>query len=147
MQLKPTTCTVTNPVINVVMPAIKSNALGGINGTSAVQPFAINLDCPLAGPKVYVTLTDATTPGNTGSTLSLANGSTATGVGLQVLSGSTVVSYGPDSAVAGNLNQWQAGTSAGTAMSIPLGVRYIQTASSMGAGLVKGAATFTISYR
>lgn len=142
-----TACSVTNPVINVTMPAVRRNALGGINGTSAIQPFSINLDCS-AGATVYLTLTDATTPGNTGSTLSLAGGSTATGVGLQVLSGgNTVVSFGPDSPVAGNMHQWKASTSVGGTMSIPLGVRYIQTGSSMGVGQVVGAATFTMSYQ
>jgi hypothetical protein len=65
-----------------------------------------------------------TIPGNTTSNLTLASGSTATGVALRLLnSGGTVVSYGPDSAVAGNPNQWLVGASASTTR-IPLTAQY-----------------------
>jgi hypothetical protein len=69
----------------------------------------LDLNCT-AGLKVGVTLTDATNPSNTSTTLNLSPDSTATGVGLQILKGSTPIAYGADSPAANNLNQWSAGT-------------------------------------
>ena len=81
--------------------------------------------------KLFATLTDATNPANRSATLSLASGSTAAGVGLQILrGGSTLVNFGPDSPEAGDANQWYFGTSINGPMTIPLGVRYIQTDTS-----------------
>jgi hypothetical protein len=52
----------------------------------------------------------------------------------------------PDSASAGNQNQWFAGTASGSSMTIPLTVQYVRTADAMTPGTVRGLATFTIAY-
>lgn len=57
------------------------------------------------------------------------------------------VAHGLDSAVAGNTNQWLAGTAAGGAMTIPLTVQYVRTTGAPTPGTVKGLATFTMSYK
>lgn len=140
-----TTCTVTTPSVSVTLPSVNASALGTVGTTAGNQNFSIGLSCQ-SGANVYVTLTDATAPGNTTSNLTLASGSTATGVKLRVLkSGGSPVSYGPDSAVAGNPNQWLVGASASTT-SIPLTAQYIST-GTVTAGTVKGLATFTMSYQ
>lgn len=140
-----TTCTVTTPSVSVTLPTVNASALSPVGTTVGNTNLSIGLSCQ-AGANVYVTLTDATTPGNTTSNLTLASGSTATGVSLRVLnSGGTAVSYGPDSAVAGNPNQWLVGASASTTR-IPLTTQYIST-GTVGPGTVKGLATFTMSYQ
>jgi type 1 fimbria pilin len=140
-----TTCTVTTPSIGVTLPAVNASVLSPVGTTAGNTSLSIGLSCQ-AGANVYVTLTDATSPGNTTSNLTLASGSTATGVKLRVLnSGGSAVSYGPDSAVAGNPNQWLVGASASTTR-IPLTAQYIST-GTVGAGTVKGIATFTMSYQ
>jgi type 1 fimbria pilin len=52
---------------------------------------------------------------------------------LQILNGSTPIGYGPDSNAPGNTNQWQVANIAQGVSSyvIPLGVRYIQTGSTV----------------
>ncbi|MFM0720225.1 fimbrial protein [Paraburkholderia strydomiana] len=140
-----TTCTVTTPSISVTLPAVNASALSPTGTTVGNTSLSIGLSCQ-AGANVYVTLTDATNPGNTTSNLTLASGSTATGVKLRVLnSGGSPVSYGPDSAVAGNPNQWLVGASSSTTR-IALTAQYIST-GTVGAGTVKGIATFTMSYQ
>ena len=139
-----TTCSVTTPSIRVALPSVNASALSPVGTTQGNTNFNIGLSCQ-AGANVYVTLTDVTNPGNTSSNLSLASGSTASGVSLRILNGASPVNYGPDSAVAGNPNQWLVGASTSTT-SIPLSVQYIST-GTVAPGTVKGLATFTMSYQ
>ncbi|MDF3838441.1 fimbrial protein [Cupriavidus basilensis] len=139
------TCTVTTPSVGVALPTVRASALSPFGTTTGNTPFNIGLSCQ-AGASVYVTLTDATNTGNTSSNLTLATGSTASGVKLRVLNSSgSAVSYGPDSAAAGNPNQWKVGGSASTTH-IPLTAQYISTGPAT-PGTVKGLATFTMSYQ
>jgi len=98
---------------------------------------------------MFLTLTDAVSPGNRSSNLSLLPGSaTASGVSVQILRGDgTPVSYGPDSAETGNPNQWQVGEFGNVMVTIPFKARYIQTATSVRPGSANAAATFTMSYQ
>jgi type 1 fimbria pilin len=96
---------------------------------------------------VYTTLTDQTNPANQSNTLSLSASSTASGIGIQVLNGNTVISYGPDSSVVGNPNQWLAGSTGNGTFNIPLTARYAQTAPTVKPGTANGIATFTMSYQ
>lgn len=59
----------------------------------------------------------------------------------------SAVSFGPDSSVAGNTNQWLVGNAISGQMNIPLTVKYVQTAQTIKAGTVNGVATFTMSYQ
>ncbi len=142
-----TACTVTSPSPSVPLDPIKASALTGIGSTAGEKSFPITLNCPSAGTKVFITLTDNANPANTSTTLALKSGSTASGVALQVLNQGTPVAFGPDSSAAGNTNQWQAGTSSGGPMDIPLSARYVQTDAKVKAGTVNGVATFTMSYQ
>jgi type 1 fimbria pilin len=107
----------------------------GVGSTSAARSFNIGVTC--SGGDAGVTtrinapLTDQTNPANQPSTLSLSNDSTAGGIGIQILNGSTVLGYGPDSATVGNPNQWSAGTTGNGSFNIPLTSRYVQTASTV----------------
>ncbi|MFC6299260.1 hypothetical protein GNF76_04715 [Pseudomonas sp. CCM 7893] len=140
-----TTCMVTTKAINVTLPTVTANLLSPVGKTAGDTNFSIGLSCQ-AGANVYITLTDVTNTSNTTSNLTLASGSTATGVKLRLLNSSGLpVSYGPDSAGAGNPNQWLVGASASTT-SIPLTVQYIST-GTVGPGVVKGTTTFTMSYQ
>lgn len=81
--------------------------------------------------------------------LTLSPGSGATGVGVEILSGTTVLGYGADSNVLGNPGQWKAGTvSPGASVfSIPLTARYVQTDDVVTVGTANARATFTMSYQ
>lgn len=137
-------CSVTTPSVAVTLPTVfPGNFATGSAGNSV---FNLSVSCP-SGINVNVTLTDASNVSNRSTTLALAPGSSATGVGLRILRGSNLVAFGSDSAVAGNTNQWFAGTATGGPMNIPLTVQYVRTSGTLTPGTVNGLATFTMSYQ
>jgi type 1 fimbria pilin len=140
------TCSVITPTLQYQLPRAFSKDLVSAGATTGDTTLPLQLDCA-AGVKVAVTITDATAPANRSTTLTLAKGSSASGIGLQILNGSTPVAFGLDSAVAGNTNQWSAGMAAGGAMQIPLTARYVRTSGQLIPGGVSGVATFTMSYQ
>ncbi|WP_250453527.1 fimbrial protein [Caballeronia sp. ATUFL_M2_KS44] len=140
------TCSVTTPAIVFNLPKGLSKNLPTVGTTTGDTTLPIGLNCA-AGVKVAVTITDATTPLNRTTALSLAQGSSASRVGIQILNGSTPVAFGPDSAVAGNTNQWSAGTASGGVMQIPITARYVRTSATLVPGSVAARATFTMSYQ
>ncbi len=149
----PITCTVTTPTVSVNLPVISLSSLDTVGKTAGDATFPIGLTCA-AGANVYITLTDATTPTNTTSLLTLASNSTAQGIKLRILNSVGPVQFGPDSAVVGTTNQWFLGTSSSIS-GIPLTVQYYRddtnpagTASAtLSAGSVHAQATFTMSYQ
>jgi type 1 fimbria pilin len=137
-------CSVATPSVAVTLPTVFPGNLA--TGSAWNTLFNLSVSCP-SGINVNVTLADASDPSNRSTTLGLASGSSATGVGLRILRGSIPVAFGPDSAVAGNTNQWLAGTATGGVMNIPLTVQYVRTSGEWTPGTVKGLATFTMSYQ
>nr|WKF58636.1 F17c-G fimbrial adhesin [Paraburkholderia busanensis] len=140
-------CSVTTSSPTVTLPPVSSSAFQGIGSTAGVQSLQISLNCPTPNVRVFMTLTDNSATTNTSDMLSLKPGSTAEGVKLQILNADTPVSFGPDSAAAGNTNQWLVGTSTGGAMNVPLSARYVQSAAKIKPGSVNAIATFTMSYQ
>jgi type 1 fimbria pilin len=140
-------CSVTTPAVLVPMAPIRLSDLPAVGSTAGTTSFGLDLNCSRS-IAVYVTLTDVSNPANRSTTLGLAAGSSASGIGLQILNDQTLIAYGPDSPLAGTPNQWTTGgySSAG-ATKIPLKVRYVRTGSSMSSGSVLSRATFTMSYQ
>jgi type 1 fimbria pilin len=144
-QITPATCSVATTGINVTLPDIAGSKLGSAGAVAGKTPFTINLSCPTSA-NVFITLTDATAGGNRDNILSLAPESRAAGVGLQLMrNDGSPIKYGPDSAAAGNTNQWRVGQMEGAA-NIPLSVQYIAT-GAVTPGSVRARATFTMSYQ
>ncbi len=149
----PITCTVTTPGVSVNLPAVSLTALSSVGSTAGGTPFPIGLSCA-SGANVYITLTDATTPTNTSSLLTLASNSTAQGIKLQILNSAGPVSFGPDSAVAGTTHQWFLGASS-SVNGVTLTVQYYRddtnpagtAPATLSAGSVHAQATFTMSYQ
>lgn len=147
------TCSVSTQSVSVPLGKFAAARFTGPGTTSPAQPFSIRLNCSggAAGKAtaIHMTLTDLTNPGNRTNVLSLALDSGAKGIGIQVLNGHTVLSYGPDSSTAGNVNQWKSGSvETGTAtFDIPLAARFVQTGDSVTAGAAIGRASFTMSYQ
>lgn len=133
---------------NVPLPSVGKNQFSGVGSiSSAGYDLTLTTLCD-NGVKVYATMTDATDAGNTGNILKPAEGTTASGVGVQILYNNQPIAFGPDSSAIGNTNQWYAGTAqSGGPVNIPLHVRYVQTANDMQAGRVNARATVTFSYQ
>jgi type 1 fimbria pilin len=149
----PITCTVTTPSISVNLPVVSLSALSAVGKTAGDTRFPTGLTCA-SGASVYITLTDATTPTNTSSLLTLASNSTAQGIKLRILNSIGPVEFGPDSAEAGTTHQWLLGSS-GSVNSVPLTVQYYRddtspsgtSSATLSAGSVHAQATFTMSYQ
>ncbi|MCY1280369.1 Fimbrial protein [compost metagenome] len=148
------TCKVDTPRIPVPMGrVVAATNFTGVGSTSPAENFQIRLSCsggdPDTATRPYVTLTDATTPGNRSTTLSMTMDSTVKGIGIQILKDNVVLGYGPDSSAAGNTNQWSAGTvkQGQASMIIPLQARYVQTTARITSGSANANATFTMSYQ
>jgi len=149
---KAPTCTVTTPRIPVQMTT-STTAFTGVGATASARNFSIGLACSggLTGTAVnaYVTLTDATTPGNRSTTLSLTPDSKASGVGIQILKDNVALAYGPDSSALDNPNRWWAGRvkQGESGLVIPLQARYVQTEPRITPGAANANASFTMSYQ
>ncbi|WP_197523911.1 fimbrial protein [Cupriavidus sp. USMAHM13] len=147
------TCNVLTPKVGVELGKATTSELKSVGATSSPKSFEVRLQCSGGNPgtstKMYMTLTDSANPANETDTLSLASGSQAKGFGIQVLRASddTLVSYGPDSAAAGNTNQWKVGSFGNVNVTIPFKARYVRTSSSIVPGTANGTATFTMSYQ
>jgi type 1 fimbria pilin len=140
------TCSVSQPNIAVSLPNISVAALSsGVGATTGSTAFSLTFSCS-AGARVLITLTDNANPANQGDALQLTSDSTAQGVGVQILNGTSPLSFGPDSAAVGNTNQWSPGNSPNGPLLVPLTARYIRT-GTIAAGTVKSLATFTMSYQ
>ncbi len=145
------TCKVREKTLNVPLGDISANqVLPTVGSTSEAKPFKIVLDCDGGEEgsvtKTYMTLTDVSNNANRSDTLSLAPESTAKGLGVQILNGAKVVSYGPDSSVTGSPNQFYTGTTRNGVLEIPLSARYVRTGMVLG-GKVTARASFTMSYQ
>jgi type 1 fimbria pilin len=149
----PITCTVTTPSVSVNLPTVSLSALSSVGTTAGDTRFPIGLNCA-SGANVYITLSDATTPSNSSSLLTLASNSTAQGIKLRILNNAGPVDFGPDSATAGTTHQWFLGASS-SVDGVPLTVQYYRDdtnpagtgSAALSAGSVHAQATFTMSYQ
>ncbi|CAI1542504.1 F17e-G fimbrial adhesin precursor [Serratia fonticola] len=132
-----------------LLPVGKTQFSGEGSSAGAPADFKLTTLCG-SGVKLYATMTDGSDPGNTGNILKPAEGTTASGVSVQILRDGLPISFGPDSSASGNTNQWYIGTanSGGSEVfTIPLKARYVQTEANMVAGAVKARTTVTFSYQ
>ena len=142
------TCAATTSDIRVPMNDVPIATLRA-GGTSQPKSFSIDLTCSggTTSTPVYIAMSDQSNPANTSSILSLTSGSTAKGVGIQVLrnNGSAIVSYGPESSTT---QRWmEKATATNGNFSIPMTAHYVATGTqTLSAGSAVGIATFTISY-
>ena len=149
---KKPTCAIApdSKLTTVPLGSVSRSDFTGVGSTAGTQPFEINLKCANGATgtslQVFAVLTDRTDTNNRSNVLSLTASSSARGVGLQLLKGSTVLSYGPDSTAANAANRWSAGSTGNGMFTIPLSARYVQTASEIETGSADAKATITFSY-
>jgi major type 1 subunit fimbrin (pilin) len=131
------------PDVLVNLGPHKSSEFKGPGTFTSMTGFNVALkSCPAGINRVNYQI-DAATPvvNAANSVVALDSGSTATGVGVQLLDGSGNVF---PLATPKNLGGY--GTSAGGDYAIPFNARYYQTGPTVGAGSANTAMTFTMSY-
>ncbi len=141
------TCKVKHSSIDVDLPRIMSKDLQDIGSTTGDTKFSIDLDTCAIGVGINLTLTDVAKPDNASNVLSLNKSSSAKGIGYQILYNAIPIKFGPDSAIAGNQNQWSIGNATSENISIPLTARYLRTSGTLTPGAAIGQASFTMSYQ
>ena len=152
--IKPTTCIVLTS--NVAIPltsaaGISARTFTGVgSGSGWTGRMPLKLDCTGNLSDVFMTVTDATTPSNRSSILSLTTASAARGIGIELsIFGSPKMSFGPDSSAIGTVNQFKVVNAADAtgAVTIDFSARYVQTDAKVVSGSANGAATFTMAYQ
>jgi type 1 fimbria pilin len=144
-------CSVSQSDVNVTLPTVAAKEFASVGATAGVKTFALSLTCE-DNAKPQISLTDVVNPSNQSTELSLAPGSTATGLAMQILYGSTLVRYGPapysytDGKTPASANGIDLTVGSG-GVQIPFSVRYVRTGTPVTAGSVRGMATFSMSYQ
>lgn len=149
LEVNTVSCLVTSQSNQVaILPSVDKIDFSGVGSTVPVSaPFQFSLDCP-STVSLHATMSDGVDPGNTSDVLTLAPESTATGVGVQIFrqGQATPIAFGPQSPMAGTINQWFVGTGASNYV-VPMEARYIQTGDTITPGQVDALATITFSYQ
>ena len=145
--LKRPTCAVTTPNFTVNLGDISITDFHA-DGRTKPKNFNIDLDCTggTNSADIYVTLTDASNPGNSSSQLNLSPDSGAQGIALEVNNRYGTVNFGPDLEGIGNPGQWLDGTTGIGSYSIPLSVNYIRLPGPIKAGTANAGVTYTLNY-
>ncbi|MGY1951543.1 fimbrial protein [Pseudomonas pergaminensis] len=145
------TCRVNTTALALPLGDVAIERFGAVGSTAGSVTRDISMTCSGGGTgttrEVFITITDQTLPSNRSDRLSLTTGSTAKGIGIQMLRSGTLIRYGADSTTVGNVNQWRVGTYGNTTFNIPLSARYVRTAQDISPGTANGRATFTMAYR
>ncbi|MGY2910505.1 fimbrial protein [Ewingella americana] len=134
--ITPVACSVNTTVINVNLDDADASDFKGVGSTAKPKDFNIGLNCD-AGTNVKLTL-EGNGAGPDG-VLSINTGpNQASGIGIQVLKGTTPVVLG---------KQLGLGTAGKTGdIELPLVAQYYQTEAPIVAGLTNATATFTMAY-
>ena len=152
--LGPLTVTLLQPTCSAITPTMTVD-LGTVSlmdfnpqGRTMPKDFTIDLDCTgVAGTTgVYVTLSDASNPGNNTTQLNLSPDSDALGIALEVHNQYGVVSFGPDLSGTGNPGQWFDGIAGIGSYSIPLSVNYVRLPGPIKGGSANSGVTYTLNY-
>jgi type 1 fimbria pilin len=145
--LMTTTCSVKTTAPEVQLPPLPVSAFSsGVGAVAGQKDFTLSFAC-VSGAKVAIVITDAVDPSNRLTVLKLATGSTAAGIGVQVLKDQgTPVQFGPDAVGTSVANQWLIGPSPNGTLDLPLSAQYIRT-GTVKPGKVRALATFTMSYQ
>ncbi|MFM0337880.1 fimbrial protein [Paraburkholderia fungorum] len=142
-------CSVTTTNIAVALPTVSGSAFQGVGTYAGTTMLNLGLQCD-ANAKPAISLMDATTPSNQTNALTLASGSSAAGLGVQLLYQMTPISFGPANYTYTTSNtpstsNVSLGTRSGT-QNVPLMARYIQTGAVLTPGTLTALATFTMNY-
>lgn len=138
-------CTVDTGSRNIVVQLgqVARKGFTGVGSTAGARPFNIQLNCSAgvaANNTIFLRMDATPDPSSQQGVLQVVQGAgAATGVGIQVLDGSsTGVKFGEDALV---------GPSKDGSYVLPFTARYFQTAPTVTAGRANGTATFSVIYK
>jgi len=152
-------CDLLTPDVTVDMgngePIDALTTFTGKDSVSPPVPFQLNLNCPQSGTAVAITFAGSTVAGSADKLLQLdnnASGSTASGVGIRITTGTALGSYGgqvmqfnkPDTDVFHLIDKAQGQSGM---VSLPFTAEYVQTTENpVTPGAADATATFKVFY-
>ncbi|WP_164270858.1 hypothetical protein [Stenotrophomonas sp. B1-1] len=137
LMITPYSCEVRGAVGGDVLAPVVQTQLSFPGQTAGEKPLDAQVFCAYPGMTAVMRLDDARNPANTGSILAPAAGTTAGGVGLQVLRGGVPVQFG---------QEWD--TVAGFSWTdLDLSARYIRLNEDISPGELHGQAILTATHR
>ncbi|WP_159438880.1 fimbrial protein [Halomonas cupida] len=140
------TCRLENPDIQITLPTISSSQLGSAGDTGGGTHFAMKLDC-MKNVTAKVFFSDVNYLPNGGSILMPSISTTAGGVAVQMRHAGEPVMLVPGGAATSSGTFIDVKTTDSSEhISVPLEAEYIQSGSTVTAGLVEAQAMVTISY-
>jgi type 1 fimbria pilin len=145
IKLITSTCSLSSPDVQVALPDVVNTQFQGVGSAVGKTIFFLQFSCE-ANAKATFNISDATTPGNDGAILSLQSGSTATGVGIRMLSNTgSPVMLAPYQAF-GSGSEFTIGGPDASVVGIPFTAEYVQTATEVTPGSVSAYALISINY-
>lgn len=123
---------------DVVLDDVRSSLFSGAGSPAGEKPVGLRMNCPMAGTRVSLTITDSVLPGNSGDDLEPTADSTARGVRVQVVHAGAPVRM---------TQSIDLGPSVQGDQIIPLTARYVRTSAALRAGTIKGQAVITATYQ
>jgi major type 1 subunit fimbrin (pilin) len=136
--------TCTTPDVNVSLPSVSSSSFSGVGTTGGAASFNLAFNnCPAGlGAVGYSFAATGAVLNASQGVVALSAGSTATGLGLQLLSGTGVpVSFGTDYVLSSYDNTQV------RSYTVPMQARLYQSDNTVTPGTVGASVTFTLSYR
>ena len=136
--------TCTTPNVDVVFPTVSSSEFNGIGSTAGMTPFELRFNnCPAGLNSIgyYFSPTTGVIDSANG-VFSLDTGSTAQGVGIQLLAEDKMPVVFNSTYVLSDYNP-----SSINSYTVPLKAAIYQTDDSVMAGKIKGSVTFTLDYK
>lgn len=135
MRFPPTTCRMQDA--SEVLQDVSITELSAPGDTASEKQVSFLMDCGIAVPRADIVLTDAGNPANRGSILTASTGSTAEGVGVQLLSGGSEVQLG---------TPWFFNPGGGGVHKFEYTARYFRLTEELKPGLIKGEAVLNVDY-
>lgn len=132
----------------VTLPAVSRTSFNGVGTSARRTSFNLGFQCD-PDAHALVAFTDGGKPGNDSQIVTLNTGSTATGVGVQLLSEGVPVVMTPNElfSVGGTHLSLDSDPGASQVVNLPLAVEYVQSDTVITPGTVKASVLVNIAYQ
>ncbi|TQS58917.1 hypothetical protein DSB72_26745 [Salmonella enterica subsp. enterica serovar Typhimurium] len=147
VNIKPATCNLNQKSYTVPLKTVNLSDFALTGSEVFAGDLTIPLQCGDNTVEIYATMTDSMIPSNRSDILSIRRPG-AEGIGLKIYAqGNTIpLSFGPDSSVKENQNQWKVSSRGTVSPNVTLKVNYVRTGAIV-AGSVDAISTITFSYQ
>ncbi len=139
------------PVVSdtsVTLPTVSRTSFTGVGSVARRTSFNLGFQCD-PDAHALVAFTDGATPGTTGPVVTLNTNSTASGIGVQLLSNGVPIEMTPNElfSVGGTHLTLNSEPGVSQVVSLPLAVEYVQSGMPVTSGTVEASVLVNIAYQ